>query len=227
MGGERASPERRSFVEGLLGSSGLGNTGVGIADFTPAGLLFSGNEYQRASNEGDVLGAATAMAGLLPGARGVAREVAPAASRVVRSADEYISLINPKGTRVLAGERPNLGMGDMYGMAPRGARPLTTMNDPELGRVRFVEKGGDVYAIARNPDLNEQDVIGYAMRHGDGTELHVVNEAQGRGIGSELSYLYRKMDPFAPSGGLTEGGEATARKTYERLVREGILGGGR
>lgn len=35
MGDGRASPERRRFVEGLLGSSGLGNTGKGDKKLTP------------------------------------------------------------------------------------------------------------------------------------------------------------------------------------------------
>jgi hypothetical protein len=111
----------------------------------------------------------------------------------------------------------------MYGMAPKGAKTVATKMDPELGQVRFVEKDGNVYALARNPDLDEIDVIGYAMRRGDGTELAVVDVAQGRGIGKELSYQYRKRDPFAPSGGLTEAGERTARSVYRRLVAEGVI----
>jgi hypothetical protein len=137
--------------------------------------------------------------------------------------DDYIRRINPDGKRVPEADRPNLGMGDMYGMAPRGAKPVHTMQTEQFGRVRFVEKDGDIYALARNPDLGEEDVIGYAMNRGDGTELHVVQEAQRLGIGEELSYQFRKRSPYAPSGGLTEGGEATARKVYKRLVDEGVI----
>lgn len=79
MGDGRASPERRRVVEGLLGSTGLGNTGIGAADFTPAGLLFAGNEYQRAKEEGDRMGAALAAIGMVPGAGPVARRGAAAA----------------------------------------------------------------------------------------------------------------------------------------------------
>jgi hypothetical protein len=139
------------------------------------------------------------------------------------SVDDYLKRINPDGRQVPAADRPNLGMGDMYGMAPRDARPVHTMQTEKFGRVRFVEKDGDVYALARNPDLGEEDVIGYAMNRGNGTELHVVDEAQRLGIGEELSYQFRKRSPYAPSGGLTEGGEATARKVYQRLVDEGVI----
>lgn len=72
MGGERASPERRRFVEGLLGSSGLGPSGASIADFTPAGVVFAGDEFQRAKNDGSASGAAMAAMGLIPAARGAA-----------------------------------------------------------------------------------------------------------------------------------------------------------
>jgi len=72
MGGERASPERRRFIEGLLGSSGLGSSGASIADFTPAGVVFAGDEFQRAKNDGSASGAAMAAMGLIPAARGAA-----------------------------------------------------------------------------------------------------------------------------------------------------------
>lgn len=99
MGDGRASPERRRVVEGLLGSTGLGNTGVGAADFTPAGLLFAGNEYQRAKEEGDRMGAALAAIGMVPGAGPVAREVAPVARRVAAEVAE-----NPRA--VIGGNMP-------------------------------------------------------------------------------------------------------------------------
>lgn len=135
--------------------------------------------------------------------------------------DDYIARINPDGKRVAEGDRPNLGMGDMYGMAPKGARQIATLQTEALGRVRFVESEGDVYALANNPDLGEEDVVGYMMDRGGSTELAVVNEAQGKGIGAELSYQFRSRNPFAQSGGLTEAGEATARSAYRRMRDEG------
>lgn len=144
-----------------------------------------------------------------------------AASVVSLSEDDYIARINPDGKRVADGDRPNLGMGDMYGMAPKGARQIATMQTEALGGVRFVESGGDVYALANNPDLGEEDVVGYMMDRGGSTELAVVSEAQGQGIGAELSYQFRSRNPFAQSGGLTEAGEATARSAYRRMRDDG------
>lgn len=58
MGNGRASPERRRMVEGLLGSSGLGNTGMGVVDVTPVGGLL---QAQEAVSEGDPRGATLAI----------------------------------------------------------------------------------------------------------------------------------------------------------------------
>jgi len=133
--------------------------------------------------------------------------------------DAYIASINPSGTRLEESDRPNLGMGDMYGMAPKGARQIKIKSVEGLGRVRFVESNGDIYALAANPDLGgEEDVVGYMMARGDNTtELAVVNEAQGKGIGGDLSYEFRSRNPNAQSGGLTAAGEASARSAYRRM----------
>jgi hypothetical protein len=136
------------------------------------------------------------------------------------TADEYIKAINPTGKRILASERPNLGMGDMYGMLPKEAQKIAEKEYPQFGKVKYMSSGGDVYAVGFNPDLGEDDVLGYAMLRGDGTELSLANELQGLGIGSDLSYLYRRKNPFAPSGGLTEAGEKAARKAYKRMMGE-------
>lgn len=139
------------------------------------------------------------------------------------SEDAYIKRITGKDGRIPSEARPNLSMGDMYGMAPKNGRTVSTKTDPVLGTIRFLEKDGNVYALATNPDLGEIDVVGYSIQRGDGTELAVVQEAQGRGIGEELSYQYRKLNPYAPSGGMTEAGERTVRKAYRRLAAEGVI----
>lgn len=66
MGDAKASPERRRFVEGLLGSSGLGNTGFSLADATPIGGLL---DAQEAAKQGDYRGAAMNAMFLGVGAR--------------------------------------------------------------------------------------------------------------------------------------------------------------
>lgn len=53
---------QQNFVSGLMGSTGLGTTGLGLADLTPFGIVF---EVQEALKEGDYKRAAL---GLVPGA---------------------------------------------------------------------------------------------------------------------------------------------------------------
>jgi len=135
------------------------------------------------------------------------------------SEDAYIEAINPGLKRIAESDRPNLGMGDMYGMAPKSAKKIKSIQADNFGKVDFVSDGENVYALGFNPDLGEIDVLGYAMKRGDDTtELAVANELQGLGIGSELSYLYRSMNPLAKSGGLTEKGERAARRSYRRMM---------
>jgi len=58
MGDEKASPERRNFVSGLMGSAGLGSTGPGVVDFTPAGGVLGAQE---SAQHGDPKGMAMAV----------------------------------------------------------------------------------------------------------------------------------------------------------------------
>lgn len=84
MGDAPASPERRNFVGGLLGSTGLGSNGAGVVDATPLGGLLS---MQEARNPRE---ASLAALGLLPGA-GVANKVASAAEHAAPAAERYIT----------------------------------------------------------------------------------------------------------------------------------------
>ena len=132
-------------------------------------------------------------------------------------ADNFIESINPGGKSIDPGARPNLMMGDMYGMLPDSAK-----NIGDKDGIQYFQDGNDFYAMAYNPDVGEMDVVGYVSDRGDFTDLAVVGEMQNKGIGTELSYLYRKNNPGAQSGGMTPAGEATARKAYERMVNEGL-----
>lgn len=132
--------------------------------------------------------------------------------------DQYIQAINPQGTRIAPEARPNLGMGDMYGMAPRNAEEIMTKELRSGETIRYVQDGDSVYALGYNPDLGEEDVVGYMLGRGDGSELAVVDQMQGQGIGGNLSYLYRSQNPMAQSGGFTEAGEAAARQAYRRMM---------
>lgn len=134
-------------------------------------------------------------------------------------ADTYIKSINPTANRV--SDSMPLRFGDMEGMAPKTAKLVG-----EKDGVRYMQDGDDFYAMALNPNTNEMDVVGYHLGKDGASDLQVVEEMRGKGVGGELSYLFRKNNPQAPTGGLTEAGEKTARKTYDRLKNEGILGAG-
>lgn len=144
----------------------------------------------------------------------------PILSRLVfGNADNYIKSINPTANRVV--DSMPLRFGDMEGMAPKTAKVIG-----EKDGVKYMQDGDDFYAMAVNPNTNEMDVVGYHLAKDGASDLQVVEEMRGKGVGGELSYLFRKNNPEAPTGGLTEAGEKTARKAYERLKNEGILGAG-
>lgn len=134
--------------------------------------------------------------------------------------EDYRDRVDPDGRTIPAEDRPNLGMGDMYGMLPQDAEVVSELDD---GITIHRGPNGDYYATAINPDLGEQDVVGYIQGGDNGTELAVVQEMQGRGIGSELQYLFRSENPFAPTGGLTEAGARRLEGTYNRLYDEGVI----
>ena len=128
----------------------------------------------------------------------------------------YRNIVDPAGRTIPAEDRPNLRMGDMYGMLPKDAEVVGELDDVILHR----GANGDYYATAYNADLGEQDVVGYIQGRENGTELAVVEEMQGKGIGSELQYLFRRENPLAPTGGLTEAGASRLESTYDRLAAE-------
>jgi len=132
--------------------------------------------------------------------------------------DAYLSTVNPSGKRIQSENRPNLRMGDMYGMLPKSAQKVSSVDDVDIMR-----DGDDFYAVAYNPDVGEMDVVGYAQRGEGETDLMVVQEMQGKGVGGELQYQYRSANPTAPTGGLTEAGEGLLRNTYSRLRDDGTV----
>ena len=99
------------------------------------------------------------------------------------------------------------------------------------GEIARDEKGMALYMTDEQMDaagLSKYDVI-MAAFEGDkaigfigdsfgATELVVAKNQRGRGIGSELSYLFRKDNPFRDSGGFSHGGQAAAERSYWRMV---------
>ena len=147
----------------------------------------------------------------------VARQQAGEQSGI--SFDEYLNKVNPDNKYIPEENRPNLQMGDMYGMLPKDAELVS-----EFGEASIYRGGdGNFFATAHNKDLGEQDVVGYISKGNNETDLMVVDQMQGKGIGSELQRYYRSENPYAPTGGLTEAGKASLEKTYKRLLDDGII----
>jgi hypothetical protein len=69
IGDERPSAVKREFVEGLMGSTGLGTTGMGLVDIMPGGQVLAAQE---AAREGDAQRFALAMTPV-PGAANARR----------------------------------------------------------------------------------------------------------------------------------------------------------
>lgn len=91
MGDGRASPEKAALVEGLVGSRGLGRTGIGIADVVPVtGVPIAADEMQRGIEEGNTGNAALASLGVMaPGVGApVAQGIKTAAPVVLDAAAE-------------------------------------------------------------------------------------------------------------------------------------------
>jgi hypothetical protein len=67
MGDDRSSPARNRLIEGVMGSRGLGNTGMGLVDLTPAGAPLWTQEYKSAETPSEAISAAL---NFIPGAKG-------------------------------------------------------------------------------------------------------------------------------------------------------------
>ena len=67
LGDKRPSYQKRQFVEGLMGSTGLGHTGMSVSDFTPAALPLYSYEGGRALAEGAPGQAVLDIASVAPG----------------------------------------------------------------------------------------------------------------------------------------------------------------
>lgn len=160
MGDERPSPERARLVEGLTGSRGMGKTGTGILDMSPAGPIFAGQETQRSMQEGDYVDAGLSALGMMPAAgaptqqisrfalgRGLsptaraAQKVAGAAQADVAAATgREASSVGPAelahgATRALGGVSPSqdVRLLDMYGEGTRREARTAANKSPQAG----------------------------------------------------------------------------------------------
>lgn len=134
-GGKAPSPMAENVVQGVVGSRGLGTTNPSLADLTPAGIVFSGQELQRGAEQGGlagwteaVLGSTAAIPVAGPAGRAVATEFVPrgrglsfgltqaareqeAAGRVAQTMQEHLSTLP-----AYAGREPrSISPGEMEG----------------------------------------------------------------------------------------------------------------
>lgn len=73
MGEARPGSARANMVEGITGSRGIGPVGMGLIDFTPAGIPLAGQEAQRSAQSGDMLGATLNAMAVIPAAKAPVR----------------------------------------------------------------------------------------------------------------------------------------------------------
>jgi hypothetical protein len=217
--------EQRVSEQGFAGVGGAGEYTI----FDPANIRSrSARADPRLAHLSNIMAAnASKPTGLLTSSAADLRRQAnierfgydPNETPEVSGFDAYLRRVNPSDKRIPAENRPNLMMGDMYGMLPRDAEYVSNIGSADIYRT----PDGSYYATAYNPDLGEMDVVGYAIKGDKETDLQVVSEMQGKGIGGELQYLFRKENPDAPTGGLTEAGEASLLKTYNKLRDDGVV----
>jgi hypothetical protein len=142
LAGDRPSPERRAFVEGLLGSSGLGSTGVGLVDLTPAGIPLAAQEARNAAMSGDWLGAGLGAMAVLPAARVAGQGVRSAA----RAADEALASRNPR----------------LYNLDPQPPRPFTA----DYPNGAETDAAGNLLRTIDGADIRARFVVGRRVAEG-------------------------------------------------------------
>lgn len=131
MGDGRPSQTRRQFVEGMTGSTGVGGTGIGLADFVPGGQVFAAQE---AASQGDGQGAAVAMMPV-PGAA-KARQLAGAMHQAPRSIPGKPDTVSIPGTGTVE------------------AAPIAELQDSADSYMRRIGRDGE-HRIDAYPEFNE------------------------------------------------------------------------
>jgi len=126
--------------------------------------------------------------------------------------DAYIRLINPDGLRIPDEDVGTWTFDDMQEKdIPLG--PVTEL--AVIDGIAYDKVGTNIYA--RDVDEFDGALVGYMEKAEDGSDLNVAEEYRGRGIGGQLSFLYRSQNPKMASGGLSIAGEATARAAFRKM----------
>lgn len=196
MGDAKPSQERRRMVEGAVGSSGLGSTGMGLIDATPFGVPLALQEGYRA---GDLKAMAMAV---LPGApkgvnalaRGVERGAAKAAAGAETAAEG--------GIRAYHGSPHDF---DRFDMSRIGTGEGAQAYGPGL---YFAESEGvakryrDDLSVRPN-QIADVAIAQYGSRDGAARELTKIikNLPKNSSIASEAKRTLDALNGVGPSGG--------------------------
>lgn len=129
IGDAPPSAERRQFVSGLMGSTGIGSVGLGLLDFTPAGVPLALNDAGKA---GDFQGAALAA---MPGAGPLGRAEGAVANKFSRFTLDYFG----QPVTILQNPSPLQTAGFLNRTKFRAARRI---HDPDTGDM-FIWDAGD------------------------------------------------------------------------------------
>lgn len=151
---------------------------------------------------------------LTPEKTSVDREIVEMIRKSVDEFDEdaYIRLINPEGLRI-PGE--DVGTWTFDDMQEKDILPGRPTELAVIDGIAYEKVGNNIYA--RDVDEFDGELVGYMEKADDGSDLNVAEEYRGRGIGGQLSFLYRSQNPKMASGGLSAAGEATARAAFRKM----------
>ena len=193
MGDGRPSPERAGLIEGLTGSRGMGTTGMGLLDATPAGVPFAVQDAYRSGDDRQL-----AMA-IMPG---------PAKSRMLSVAEE--KALRPKPIENIIG---NIGQHDLvkrfdpfHSETSYHVRNGTS----EIGRAVYNADEGWINWVYVNPNY---------QRQGIGTQLY---DAIEKDTGKKLTPSYELIDEPSYRFWMKRDPEALLTRYNERRYPEQV-----
>lgn len=127
--------------------------------------------------------------------------------------DAYIRAVNPSGKTTDAEDLVTTSIGDFS--LPANTQVVEQFADSTGAMVNVHQDAeGNFYA-----EQNGQ-VLGELLPGAEDTLTNVVQEAQGRGIGTGLTAAYIRRNPFAQAGSFSPAGERTRRAAFRRLQAE-------
>lgn len=203
--GDNASQPRRDFVSGLMGSTGLGSTGMGLADLTPLGVPMGVQEAHRA---GDPQGMALAVApfgAMMRGGRAV-KQGMNRGQNIQPPLGAQPESTTPSVARSIAGEAPAMSIPDRITwdtfdnfltknkipFERRGSTSISELHGPSASRYYKIETPTGPETI-RVSDHSYTDRNKFDFRYGDNPSpaFDRLLQAMGRGVPPEIQTASR------------------------------------